>query len=175
MTFSGSQVYEMIAYQIGAVDAIVRNLGGTLRHVKPHGALYNMAAVDKELAQKIVSAVKDFNTELVLFGLANSKLIEAAEDSGLNFRQEVFADRTYQDDGTLTPRQLANALIKDDEACSAQVFQMIKNGTVTSANGKTIPITPDTICLHGDGQNAVEFASMLHTKLRLAGFQISSR
>ncbi len=175
LTFSGSHIHEMITYQIGAVDAIVRNLGGTLRHVKPHGAIYNMAAVDKELAKSIVSAIKDFNSELVLFGLANSMLIEAAKEAGLNFKQEVFADRTYQDDGTLTSRQQANALITVDESCLAQVLQMIKTGTVTSANGKTIPIKPDTICLHGDGERAVQFASMLNTRLRQEGFQISSQ
>lgn len=175
MNFSARQVYEMILYQVGAVEAIVRSLGGTLRHIKPHGALYNVAAINKELGLSIASAVKDFNPALVLIGLANSKLLEAARNIGLVFKHEVFADRTYQDDGTLTSRTQPNALITNEEECLRQVLRMIKDGTVKSVSGKVIPIEANTICLHGDGENAVAFAKLLNTRLRADGMKISSQ
>ncbi len=115
MAISPQEAFEMVLYQIGALHSFVIAHGGTLRHVKPHGALYNMAAVDSKLAEAITEAIYRFQPELILFGLANSELIKAGKKIGLQTANEVFADRTYQNDGTLTPRHQANALIHDVE------------------------------------------------------------
>jgi len=174
MNFSLREIYEMVLYQLGAVDAIVKSLGGKLHHVKPHGALYNSAAINQECSTAIVKAVRDFSPELILFGLANSVMIEAAKESGLRYKQEVFADRTYQEDGTLTPRSQPSALITEEDQCLRQVLQMVQQGTVVSVNGKQIPIHADTVCVHGDGAHAIRFVQLLNTRLRQEGINISS-
>src|SRR5215217_1361413 len=160
------EVYDMVVYQIGALWAFVRSEGGVLRHVKPHGALYNMAAVNFGLAAAIAKAVYKVDPELVLYGLSGSELIRAGENTGLRVANEVFADRTYQDNGTLTPRKLANALITDKELSVTQSLRMVREGLVTTANGSEIAIKTDTICIHGDAAHAVEFASRLHTAFK---------
>src|SRR4030095_7649994 len=132
-----------------------------LHHVKPHGALYNMAARDKQMAAVVATAVKDFDESIVLYGLSGSCLISEAKAIGLKVANEVFADRTYNDDGTLTPRSQPGALIEDEEICLAQVRQMITSNTVTAISGKVIPVAVDTICIHGDGKFAVQFAKAI--------------
>lgn len=160
------KLYAIVLEQLIKMDLIVKEKGATLRHVKPHGALYNMAARDVKIAGTIAQVIKDFNEELILYGLSNSFLISEAKALGLQTASEVFADRTYQDDGRLTPRSEPNALIEDDEQCIQQVLQMVKEGIVTTTNGKTIPIVADTICIHSDGKYAVSFAEKIHHVLK---------
>jgi len=174
LAVSSQAVYEMMLYQIGSLYAIVKSQGARLNHVKPHGALYNMAAVNKELSDAIVSAVFDFDPDLTLYGLANSEMIASAKRKGISFKQEVFADRTYQPNGTLTPRSQPGALIENIKASIDQVLQMVKENKVTATNNTLVSIQPDTICLHGDGLHAVEFAQGLHAKLKEEGIQITS-
>jgi 5-oxoprolinase (ATP-hydrolysing) subunit A len=167
-------VYELMIQQLLLMEEVANAAGTVMRHVKPHGALYNMAARDMELANAIARAVKNFNRELVLFGLSGSKLIGAGKAEGLITASEVFADRTYQDDGSLTPRSATNALITDREASVQQVLQMIKTGTVTSTSGNTIPVAAETVCLHGDGAHALDFAKAIHGALKAEGILIEA-
>jgi UPF0271 protein len=136
-----------------------------MKHVKPHGALYNMSARDPKLANIIAQAVLDYDPALVLFGLSGSASITEAEKLGLKTMSEVFADRSYQPDGSLTPRSLPGALIKDEEMCRQQVYDMAVRGKVRALDGTEIPILAQTICLHGDGDHAVEFAKTVAAAL----------
>jgi 5-oxoprolinase (ATP-hydrolysing) subunit A len=168
MRLDADKLYAIVLEQLIKMDLIAKEKGAALHHVKPHGALYNMAAREPEIAATIVQAVKDFDEELVVYGLCNSQMIIQAKTLGLKTYSEVFADRTYQDDGSLTPRLLPNALIDDDEDCIQQVLQMINSKTVKTITGNTIPIVADTICIHGDGRHAVSFAVKIHQALKQA-------
>ena len=159
------QVYDVVIAQLTSIHKIVIECSAHLHHVKPHGALYNMAAKDPALSMAIAHAIYDFDKTHVLFGLSGSYLISEAKAMGIKTASEVFADRTYQDDGNLTPRTKLNALIEDEEQAIGQVIQMIKKGTVTATSGKEVPILAETICLHGDGKNAVAFASAINKRL----------
>jgi len=161
---SPDEIYELVLGQIKIIQKIAVDNNVPLHHVKPHGALYNMAAKDKKLAKAIADAVNDIDDNLILYGLSNSLLIDEAKAIGLKTKSEVFADRTYQDDGTLTPRTHPNALIKNTYEAIQQVL-MILNGKVKTVSGKEIPIFAETICIHGDGKNAVEFAKEINTLL----------
>ncbi|MWV43010.1 5-oxoprolinase subunit PxpA [Paenibacillus sp. HJL G12] len=165
MEVSPEEVFDMVTYQIGALNAFVKQEGGILRHVKAHGALYNMAATNKPLADAIADAVYGFDSSLVLFGLAGSEMIRSGIEKGLRTASEVFADRTYQEDGTLTPRSMPGALIKNPERAAEQVVQMVKDRTVTAVNGSKIGIEADTVCIHGDGEHALSFARVLRNVL----------
>jgi UPF0271 protein len=145
-----------------------------MHHVKPHGALYNVAARNKDIAIAIASAVKDVDFSLILYGLANSELISAGEKLRLKTASEVFADRTYQDDGTLTPRSEENAVIRDLDVVEKQLINMIKEGKVQSISGKLVPIKADTVCVHGDNPQALIFLDKLREKLRNEGIIITS-
>lgn len=145
---------------------------GPVRHVKPHGALYNQAARDTLLAQAVVVAVHEADPRLVLFGLAGSQLIAAAEAYGLQVASEVFADRTYQPDGSLTPRSQPQALITDESVAVAQVLRMVREGRVRASDGSEVAIRADTVCLHGDGPHPVEFARKLRHLLTTAGIEV---
>lgn len=158
MEITSQEAYDMVVYQIGALEGFVKAAGGKMQHVKPHGALYNMAAKKKELAEAIAEAVYKVNPELILFGLSGSELVLAGERIGLKTAHEVFADRTYQPDGALTPRKQPDALITSQEQAVAQVIRMVKEGTVFSQQGAQVAIKADTVCLHGDGAHALEFA-----------------
>jgi UPF0271 protein len=162
MSLSTKEVYDLVLYQTGALAAFVKAAGGTLHHVKPHGALYNMAAKDNTLAAAIVQAVKDFDPSLLLYGLAGSELIKAAAEAGLRSCSEVFADRTYLPDGTLTPRNQPGAFIHDAAAAVQQVMQLLQQSVIHA----------ETVCIHGDGPNAVAFAQALHTHLQQQGVQL---
>jgi len=174
MQISAKEAYQMVLYQIGALYGFVKAVGGRLNHVKAHGALYNMAARDTVLARAIVDAVHDFDPGLILFALAGSEMVIAAKKSGLAFASEVFADRTYQDDGSLTPRTQSNSLITDEDQSLKQVLMMVNNQQVVSANQKVIPLKADTLCLHGDGLHAVEFAKTIHETLKNEGITIKA-
>ena len=164
----------MVVYQLGALGAVARAEGGVLHHVKPHGALYNMAATNAALAQAIAEAVYKVQPELVLYGLAGSELTKAGEKIGLRTAHEVFADRTYQPNGTLTPRRQPDALISSPEAAIAQVLGMVQGGWVRTQQGTEVAIRADTVCLHGDGAHALEFARQLRTALAGAGVVVQA-
>ncbi|PWK15812.1 LamB/YcsF family protein [Tumebacillus permanentifrigoris] len=159
------EAYDMTIYQIGSLDAFARASGVQLQHVKPHGALYNMAAVNRKLAEAIAEAVYDLDGRMMLFGLASSELVKAGERIGLVTAHEVFADRTYQADGTLTPRNHAQALITDPEQSVHQVLRLITEGRVRSLTGEDVSLQADTICLHGDGAHALAFAQRIREAL----------
>jgi len=174
MKISANEAYQMTLYQIGALYGFVKASNGKLHHVKAHGALYNMAAKDAGLAKAIVQAVHDFDSTLILYALAGSEMVEAAKKTGIITASEVFADRTYQDDGSLTPRTQSNALITDEQQSINQVLLMVKNQQVISANKKTIQLKAETLCLHGDGTHAVEFAKMINERLKKEGITIKA-
>lgn len=165
MAFPPQDVYRLVTEQLRLFARIADECGVPFHHVKPHGALYNTAARDKILAGTIASAVKDFNARLTLYGLSGSSLTSEAKHLGLRTKSEVFADRTYQDDGSLTPRSQPGALVEDEEKAVKQVLQMVNEKTVTTVSGKAIPITAETVCIHGDGKNAVALAKALSLAL----------
>lgn len=169
MDLSAEEAHDLVTYQLGALWAFVRAEGGTIQHVKAHGSLYNMAARNAVLARAIAEAVYRVDPELVLFGLAGSELIRAGEAAGLRTASEVFSDRTYQSDGSLTSRRLPDALITDDETSVKQVVRMVAEGKVLSQQQIDVPIRADTICIHGDGPRAVEFAAHIRSSLAAAG------
>ncbi|HZJ14899.1 MAG TPA: 5-oxoprolinase subunit PxpA [Chthoniobacteraceae bacterium] len=169
---TSAEVRELIVTQLGALWEVADSLGAKVRHVKPHGALYNMAARDPVLAGAIASAISSVDSELVLFGLAGSELIRTGQTHGLHVANEVFADRTYQPDGSLTPRAHPKAMIEDGAAVIAQVLQVVRTGTVTAVNGELVPVKADTVCLHGDGVHAVAFANRLRAALENAGIRV---
>jgi len=169
------EIKSLVIAQIELVKKLAEEIGLQLQHVKPHGALYNKAARDINIATIIAEAVKEVDSKLILFGLANSESGKAAEKIGLNFYNEVFADRTYTEEGQLTPRSEINAMINTNEEAIAQVLQMISKGTVTSTNGHIIPIQADTICIHGDGEHAVSFAQQINSIILASNIQIVSK
>ena len=146
-------IYDLVTDQLSKLDLIMRGLGGKLHHVKPHGALYNMSARNIELARVIAKAVKEFDPNLKLFGLRNSCSVKAAEELGLTALHEVFADRGYRDDGSLIPRSEPGALIHEPGEMIEQLLRM-----------KDQPNT-DTVCIHGDGPDALAFAKLIHQTL----------
>ncbi|WP_026464427.1 5-oxoprolinase subunit PxpA [Adhaeribacter aquaticus] len=172
---SPEEVFDMVVYQVGALEAFVRANGGRLHHVKPHGALYNMAAVQENLAEAIAEAIYKVNPEAVLYGLAGSALIKAGLKTGLVTANEVFADRTYQPDGTLTSRRLPNALITNHQEAVKQVIKMVKELKVTTLDGKEIALKADTICIHGDESNALEFVALIKNALEREGVVIQAK
>ena len=172
ITVSTSELYDIILYQLGALQAFVNVKGGRLHHVKPHGALYNMAAKNRSLADAICKAMVDFDRDLILYGLSGSELIKASREAGLKVASEIFSDRTYQDDGSLTPRTMPAALIEDEQLGLKQVMQMVKEGTVITLSGKNISLEADTICIHGDGKHALEYARKIHNALSENGINI---
>lgn len=174
MNITPEEAYDITLYQVGALAGFVKSEGGNLQHVKPHGALYNMAAKDAKLADAIAEAIYKLNPELILFGLSGSQLIKAGERIGLKTASEVFADRTYQSDGSLTPRSKPGAVITDDEKAIKQVLKMAKEGLVTTVEGKDIKVKADTVCVHGDGVKALEFTNRIRQALAKEGITVSS-
>jgi len=174
MAVSPKDVYDLVLYQIGALAAFCKAHEVKLSHVKPHGALYNMAAIDTNLAEAIAKAVHIFDPTLSLYGLAGSKLIEAGEKYGLHTVSEVFADRTYQPDGTLTPRTQGDAVIDDSNVAIKQVLQMVNEQTVQTTTGEIIPIKADSICVHGDNDHALQFVQELRHALTNEGITIKA-
>jgi UPF0271 protein len=174
MHIPGEELYELVTQQLFILEEIVSSLSTILHHVKPHGALYNMSARDASLAKVIAIAVRDFDEHLILFGLSGSHSIHEAKKLGLKTASEVFADRTYQDDGSLTSRKLPGALLQKSEEAAHQALQMVKEKIVTTVSGKKIPVEADTICLHGDGLHAVEFAKAIHQTLKLHDIEIKA-
>lgn len=174
MQLSDDEVYAMMLYQLSALDGIARTYGLELNHVKPHGALYNATFKDDNLARVIAQAVKDFNPKLKLMGLANNNLVAAGEAAGLNVINEVFADRAYEDDGTLVSRSKDGAMITDSTLATERVIRMITHGKVESINGKDVDIKADSICVHGDGEKALEFVKEIRRQLEDKGISIKT-
>jgi UPF0271 protein len=169
---SADEIYELTLYQIGASAALAEAVGERLNHVKPHGALYNMAARDRALADAIAHAVRDFDAGLVVFGLSGSEIVAAAEAVGLKCASEVFADRRYESDGKLASRTQADALIEDVEEAARQVLDMIEHGFVRARDGSKVTVRPDTVCIHGDAPTAPAFAQHLARMLAEAGIML---
>ncbi|MDN5298458.1 MAG: 5-oxoprolinase (ATP-hydrolyzing) subunit [Clostridiales bacterium] len=163
---SPSEIGPLMLYQIGALYGIVQAQGGALHHVKPHGALYNMAVKSNELAEAVVIAIKTFNPALYLYGLPNSALEWAAKKHALPFKAEIYADRNLTDEGTLVPRTASNAMIHDVEASALQITRIIEEGYALSVHDKHIPMRGETVCVHGDNPDAVAFAKALHGYLK---------
>ncbi|NYE29756.1 UPF0271 protein [Rhodanobacter sp. K2T2] len=174
MRVTPAEVHAMTLYQIGALHAFAVAAGTRLAHVKPHGALYNMAARDAALADAIADAVHRFDPRLRLFGLANSALIASAEAIGLPAASEAFVDRRYRNDGSLQPRGETGAVIEDIDDATTQAIAIAQHGHVIANDGSTVSLHADTLCLHGDGAHALMFASRLHEALLTAGLQISA-
>lgn len=169
MKVSADEAYEFVVYQIGALQGFTQAAGIALSHVKPHGALYNMAAVDDALATAICQAVRDVDASLMLFGLAGSALTRAGESLGLRVAHEVFADRSYQADGTLTRRGDPGAMIDDPAIATRQILTMLQEGRVRSQQGTWVPVCADTVCIHGDQPGAPQFARAIHQALMEEG------
>ncbi len=165
------EVHLLVLTQTQALQRIARDRGARARHVKPHGALYNMAARDRQLADAVARAVYEADPRLVLFGPPGSELLVAGQSCGLEVAAEVFADRTYQADGTLTPRSRPDALITDESTAVAQALRMVREGRVRATDGTDVTVQADTTCLHGDGSHAVAFARRLNEALKAAGVE----
>ncbi|RPJ93956.1 LamB/YcsF family protein [Rummeliibacillus sp. TYF005] len=174
MNITPQEGYDMVVYQIGALQGFLATQKAKLQHVKPHGALYNMAAKDSALADAIAQAVYDVSPDIILFGLAGSELTKAGEKIGLRTVHEVFADRTYQQDGSLTSRNQSDALITDQESSVKQVVKMIKDGYVITQQETKYAIQADSVCIHGDGEHALEFAKYIHQTLEKEGIIVKA-
>jgi UPF0271 protein len=172
MALSTDEVYELCLYQIGALAAFCQAAGAPLHHVKPHGALYNMAARDAALATAVAQAVRDFRPDLMLYGLAGSELVRAGRAHGLPVAEEAFADRRYESDGRLTPRREAGAVLEAPEEAAAQAADLVIAGRVRSRQGTLVAVRADTICLHGDRPRAAAFARCVRQRLDQHGIAV---
>ncbi|MDW7671314.1 MAG: 5-oxoprolinase subunit PxpA [Bacillota bacterium] len=174
MNFSPEELYNMILYQSGALQAIVKAYGGKLQHVKPHGALYNEAVVHLQKATAIAQATMALGADVILMGPAGSALQKAAESCEIPFAREVFADRAYEDNGQLVSRSKAGALIHDEAVCIRRMVDMLEKKPILSINGTPLTLSGDTICLHGDHPESVSFAAALNKSIQAAGHSIES-
>jgi len=173
-TITPDEVYDLVVYQIGALQAIVQVQGARLRHVKPHGALYNMAAVRPALADAVARAVRDVDASLAVYGLSGSASIDAARAAGLTALSEVFPDRAYASDGTHRPRSEEAALIEDPGIAAARAVRMVREGVVIAVDGTPIPVTAETLCVHGDGNNAGAVAAAIRAALATEKVEVAA-
>lgn len=162
MEMEKKALYDLVISQLQTLADIAQQEGARLHHLKPHGALYNKAAKDTTTAEAIAEATYDFDPQLILYGLSGSQMIAVAQAKGLRTASEVFADRSYQDDGSLTPRNLPEAVLTDLEKVEKQVLQMVLHQSVTTQQNTIVTLSPQTICLHGDGKNATVLAQKIH-------------
>ena len=174
MQLSSNELYDLITYQIYLLQNICDEFNVRIHHIKPHGALYNMAAKNIEMSKTIAEAIKDVDEHFILYGLSGSHLINEAKKINLKTASEVFADRTYQNDGSLTSRNFSNALIENENISVQQVLQMVQKQSVTSVSGNTIKIKADTICIHGDGKHAIDFAKKINQTLKQNNIEIKT-
>lgn len=172
LAMSPLEVEHLVTYQVAALAGFTK--GHRLHHVKPHGALYNAAAKDYDLALAICRGVKQFDPGLPLYGLAGSALLQAAAEVGLPARAEVFADRAYQADGSLVPRSQAGAVLTDAQQVAARAVAMVENQAVTAITGETVPLQVDTICVHGDNEAALALVKELRAAMLAQGIEISA-
>ena len=172
MAISNEEAKAYTLYQISALGGMCKAAGVKLQHVKPHGALYNMAAKDYDLSKAICEAIYEYDKDLIVMGLSGSEMIRAAKDCGLKAASEVFADRGYEEDGTLVNRRKEGAMITDEDEAIARVIRMVKEGVVTAVTGKDIPIQADSVCVHGDGEKALLFVEKIRKVLTENDVQI---
>ena len=169
-----AEVKAYIQYQVGALSAFCAAAGVPLCHVKPHGAMYNMAAKDEALARAVCEGILEVNPRLTLLALSGSAMVRAARELGLRVKNEVFADRGYQADGTLVPRSKPGAMITDEDEAIARVIRMAKEGVVRSVDGVDVPLTADSVCVHGDGEKALAFVQRIRAALTDAGIEVKA-
>lgn len=174
MNVSPDEIKNIMTYQVAALDGFCKSLGIKLKHVKPHGALYNMAAKNKEISKAICEGICRYDSSLVLLGLAGSEMINEAKKMGLKCASEIFADRNYEDDGTLVARTKPNAMIEDENEAIERVVEMIKKHRVKSVNGKEIEIHPDSVCVHGDGEKALVFIRNIRASFEKESIMINA-
>jgi UPF0271 protein len=174
MKITPQDMYDLVVYQAGAVEAFARAAGARLHHVKCHGALYNMAANDEALSEAMARAVRDLGGNLILYALSNSLMMHIAKKQGLQVAGEVFADRGYSDDGTLAPRDRPGGMIEDASQAVERALAMVEKGYVVALSGKPVPVSADTLCLHGDQPGAVAFARAISRALKEKGIEIAA-
>ncbi len=168
------EIHALVTRQIRMLSGIACELGTRIVHVKPHGALYNMAARDAGTGDAIASAVRDFDPTLILYGLSGSASTDAGTRIGLRVAHEVFAERRYEADGRLTPRSAPDAVIDDLDASLAQVRRLVRDGRVIARTGESIALRADTLCLHGDRTDAAQFARAVRGALRAESIDIAA-
>ena len=174
MNVSSDELKAMVMYQVGALSAFCKAKGLKMNHVKPHGAMYNMAAKDIKLALAIAEGIAQVDDSLILLGLSGSQLLKAAQEAGLKCAAEVFADRAYEEDGSLVARTKAGAVIADENQVIERVIKMIKLGKVQAITGKEIEIKPDSICVHGDNPKALNFVKLIRQRLTQENIKIEA-
>ncbi|MEO8431727.1 MAG: 5-oxoprolinase subunit PxpA [Acidobacteriota bacterium] len=174
MEMPADAVEKLVLYQISALDGFVRSRGGTLTHVKPHGALYHAGAEFPDIARAIVEGVRRLRPSLVLVGPADSMLMEAGRDAGLTVAAEAFADRRYLPDGTLVPRRDPDALLSSADEAAEQALSIVRDGVARARGGTFVPVRADTLCIHGDTPGAPEFARRIHERFREEGIPIAA-
>ena len=174
MAVSPEEAGAYISYQLGALYAFTHKYGVKIQHVKPHGAMYNMAGKDYALAKAICEAVYNFDPEIILLGLSGSEMIRAAEDTGLRCAREFFADRAYEEDGSLVNRRKEGAMIHDEDLAVDRVIRVIREKKVTAITGRDIALSIDSICVHGDGEKALAFVKKILGRLESEGIAAKS-
>ena len=174
MQLEPREIADVVLYQLGALKGIAKAEGGKLRHVKPHGALYNMSVRRAEVAEAIARAVASFDAGLVLMGLPGSELLSAGARLGLSVAAEAFADRSYEPDGTLTPRHFADSVLSEPGQAVERAVRMVRDGKVVARDGSTLPLKVDTICVHGDTPHAAEIAAAVRLGLEQAGIEVQA-
>ena len=172
MDVSPAEAKAYTLYQLGALDAFCKAHGVKMQHVKPHGAMYNMAGKDYALSKAICEAIYEYDKDLIVMALSGGELVHAAENMGLKVAREVFADRAYEEDGSLVNRRKEGAMITDENEAIARVVRMIKEQKVTAITGKDIPIKADSVCVHGDGVKALAFVKKIRETLTAEGVEI---
>jgi UPF0271 protein len=174
MHLEEAELFDLVSEQLHHFSSIASHMGAVIHHVKPHGALYNMAAKDSRMSAIIAKAVYSYNSRLVIYGLANSCLVSEAAAIGLKTASEAFADRSYQPDGSLAPRTNPYALHQSESVVVSQVLQIVKEHSVTAANGELVPLEANTICIHGDDPHALSFAAAIFDTLKENGISIAT-
>jgi UPF0271 protein len=168
------EIVDMVLYQIGALAAVAKAEGVRLQHVKPHGALYNMSVRRTDVAEAIATAVAAFDETLFLIGLPGSQLLAAGQRLGLRVAAEAFADRSYEPDGSLTPRHLADAVLSDPASAAERAVRMVRDGIIVARDGSSLAMKVDTICVHGDTPGAAALAAAVRQRLEMAGVTVES-
>lgn len=173
MAVSAEEIYADVIYQIGALQAICRSEGLSLQHVKAHGALYNMAEKDVKVAAAVARAIKNVDPELFMLCSCGSAMVKAAQEAGIRYVEEAFADRAYTKEGTLVPRSQPGAVIHDAKQIAERVFRLLQTGKVTTIDGTEIRLNAQTVCVHGDTPGAVEMIRAIRTRLDQEGVTVA--
>jgi UPF0271 protein len=174
LNVTAAEAEDLVLYQIAAVSGVAAAEGVRLQHVKPHGALFNMAVRNLELASAIANAVAAFDSSLILFGLPGSEILNAGRAAGLRVAAEVFADRAYEPDGSLASRRKPGSVIHDPAAVVARAVRMVRDHTVVAIDGSVVPLHAETICVHGDTPGSDQLAAQIRAGLETAGVAVKS-